>query len=585
MALTDPALAAAVDRLRRHVVDAGLTDAGAYGDPGLADAFGDSAATGALRDSAAAGACRDTAAEPAGTGEPVVVVTDRNLPESTLTALTARAARGSPVVLLGPTVPAAPRQWAAACGLTVAAGGEPRVTAVHDVRLRPGPDAGALADRLVDHAHSSGAHLGAHTHVSDQVLVAAAGDGTEVLVTARLGLDTVPVAVRRGQLLAWTLGATPAALDTPALRRLVLLSIRELLALPAALPAGRVRIGLLGYGAIGHEHNRAVAAVAGLALTSVCDRSDERLAAARALAPDARTTNDPDALLDEPSVDLIVVSTPPDSHAHWALRALAAGKHVVVEKPFAISTADADTVLAAAERADRLAVVYQNRRWDPDHLALRRAVRAGLLGELFSIETFVGGYGHPCNLWHSDSGVSGGVFYDWGAHVLDQILDLVPAPVEHVTAASHKRVWHDVTNADHARVTVRFVGGAEAEFVYSDIAAALKPRWYVLGTAGAVVGQWRREKVVSRNDIGALAEDPLAPADSPPVLDLHTADGSVTRLAQPPAPPYPFHRELADHLLAGVPMSVTGRTSRRVLSVMEAAATSAATGSVPVVPR
>ncbi len=284
-------------------------------------------------------------------------------------------------------------------------------------------------------------------------------------------------------------------------------------------------------------------------------------------------------------VDLVVVSTPPSTHAAWALRALEAGKHVVVEKPFAIRTEEADQVLAVAEAADLLAVVYQNRRTDPDYLALRRLVTEGTLGEVFQVDTFVGGYGHPCNLWHSDEAVSGGAFYDWGSHVLDQVLDLVPTDIEHVTAATHKLRWFDVTNADHSRVTVRFVDGTEAEFVHSDLAAALKPRWYVLGTLGAVVGSWRTEKVVSRNDIGTLVEDVLAPADSPPDLDLHSADGSVTRVAMPAPEPYRFHREVADRVRLGLPMSITGAQSRRVLSVMEAARESAADHGRPVVPR
>jgi predicted dehydrogenase len=210
---------------------------------------------------------------------------------------------------------------------------------------------------------------------------------------------------------------------------------------------------------------------------------------------------------------------------------------------------------------------------------------AGLLGEVFHLEAFVGGYGHPCNLWHSDVEASGGAFYDWGAHVLDQVLDLLPQDVEYVTATEQKRMWLDVTNADHSRETIRFAGGAEASFLYSDLAAALKPRWYLLGTRGAVVGHWRTERVIARSDIGTLAEDVLAPADSPPLLDLHAADGSVTRLATPAGPPYAFHTELADRLQLGLPMSVTGEQSRRVLSVMEAASCSARDGGRPVTPR
>jgi predicted dehydrogenase len=297
------------------------------------------------------------------------------------------------------------------------------------------------------------------------------------------------------------------------------------------------------------------------------------------------TTTSADDLLGRDDLDLVVVSTPPSSHAGWALRALAAGRHVVIEKPFALRTSEADEVIASARTADRLAVVYQNRRFDPDHLAVRRSIQHGDIGEVFHVEVFVGGYGHPCNLWHSDEGVSGGAFYDWGAHLLDQVLDLIPAEIEHVTASAHKRRWFDVTNADHSRVSVRFAGGAEAHFIHSDLAAALKPRWYVLGTEGAIVGHWRAERIVGRSDIGTLVEDVLAPADSPPQLERHAPDGSVTRMAAPAPEPYGFHRELADQLRWGLPMSVTAAQSRRVLSVMEAASESAAAAGRPVVPR
>jgi predicted dehydrogenase len=384
------------------------------------------------------------------------------------------------------------------------------------------------------------------------------------------------------RVLGWLPGATPEAVEAPGATRLLLLALRHALGIVGPAP---VRVGLLGYGAIGDEHRRAVEHVPGLVLSAVCDASPARLEAVRAVAPAAALHASAQALLADPGVDLVVVSTPPDTHATWARAALAAGKHVVVEKPFALTTAEVDGLLAQARARGLLASCYQNRRFDPDHLALRRLARSGRLGELFHLEAFVGGYGHPCNLWHSDAGTSGGAVYDWGAHVVDQLLDLVPDDVEHVSATEHRRVWHDVTNADHARVTIRFAGGAEATFVHSDIAAALKPRWYVLGTGGAVVGSWRAERVVSRSDIGTLVEDVLAPADAPPLLDLHAPDGSVTRLATPPGRPYAYHAELADSLRFGLPTTVTPVQSRRVVAVLEAAETSARSGGGPVTPR
>ena len=333
-----------------------------------------------------------------------------------------------------------------------------------------GPDGQRLHSAF--HVHGDHAHHDEHEHLSGQVAtVERIADDVRVLRTARLGLTDHPVLTWRPSTAtaAWTMGTTPDAVADRDATRLLVQVLREMAEQPAPEP---VRVGLLGYGAIGHEHSRAVRAVDGLTLTAVCDTSQERLHHAEAAAPGVATTTSAEALLERDDVDLVVVSTPPSTHATWALRAIAAGRHVVVEKPFAIRTAEADEVLAAAADAQLLAVVYQNRRFDPDHLAVRRMVDRGDLGEVFHIETFVGGYGHPCNLWHSDEGVSGGAFYDWGSHLLDQVLDLVPTQIEHVTAASHKRHWFDVTNADHSRVTVRFVDGVEAEFTHSDLAAA-----------------------------------------------------------------------------------------------------------------
>jgi scyllo-inositol 2-dehydrogenase (NADP+) len=549
--LREPELAGAVGRLRRRLDGVGLRDVG------------------------------DLVDDPRGGGraDAVVVWVDHPLPEAVPEVLTRAAV---PVVLAGPTLDRADPDGslAEAAGLVP---GSP--TARHDVRLRPGRDGAALADRLLDHTHRGSAHLGDHVHVAERVLrVDKAADDVEVLLSAQVGLTEHPMAAWRPStgVLTWTLGTNPDVLEQRSTTRLLVLAIRTALGLPAPPP---IRVGLLGYGAIGHEHSRAVRSVAGMELTAVGDAAPERLVAAREHAPGVSCHADGERLLADPSVDLVVVSTPPNSHAAWAMAALRSGKHVIVEKPFALRTEEADAVLDTAGQQGLLATVYQNRRFDPDHLAVRRAVRAGQIGRLFHLEAFVGGYGHPCNLWHSDAAVSGGVVYDWGAHVLDQILDLIPDAVEQVTAAEQKRMWLDVTNADHSRVTLRFAGGAEATFVYSDLAAALKPRWYVLGTLGAIVGHWRSERVVSRDDVGLLAEDVLAPADSPPLLDLHAADGSVTRLAAPPAPPYAFHAELADQLQLGLPMSVTGAQSRRVLAVMEAATASVASAGRPVQPR
>ena len=493
-------------------------------------------------------------------GGAVLVLGTDALPEHVEDALLADP---RPVLLVGPRMSTA---------LTDAAGLVPGVvTPVHEVRVRPGPDAGELMVR------SAGDVL-----VRDRwTLQEKVADDVELLLTANSAFTDHPVATWRAATgtAVLTLGSTLEAYTDPGWQRLVHRLLRRLLGQVDGAP---VRVGVLGYGAIGHEHNAAIALTEGLTLTAVADPNPLRVDAARELAPQVRGHDTGEDLLADDEVDLVVVSTPPNTHAEWVLRSLEAGKHVVVEKPFCLTVAEADRQIAAAAERGLSLSVYQNRRWDADYLALKKVVRSGRLGEVFHLETFLGGYGHPCNYWHSDERVSGGAIYDWGSHFLDWVLDLLPQQVEWVSATAHKRVWHDVTNADHSRVLLHFTDGVEAEFTHSDLAAALKPKFYVLGTTGGLIGDWRHERVVARSSIGTLLEDRLAHSDSPAALRLFDADGSETQLAVPAPPPQPFHRELADALLSGAPMSVTPEGSRRNIAVMQAATTSAASGGRPV---
>jgi predicted dehydrogenase len=498
----------------------------------------------------------------------LVVLSDQPPGEAREDELLAAVGAGQRLLLLGSTVDA----WRTADRLLELAGVVPGArTPLHATRVRPGPQ-GQVAARTGGDVEL----------VESWTLLDKVADGTEVLLTANVRLVDHPVATARAGIATCTLGTRAEVLTDQAFQRLVHRVIRHVTGQQDGAALG---VGILGYGAIGHEHNKAIRAVDGLELTAVCDTNPERIASARELAPDVAAHADGAAMLADDDVDIVIVSTWPSTHAEWALAALRAGKHVVVEKPFCITTDEADEMVEAAAAGDRTLAVYQNRRWDPDYLALKRIVRSGAIGEVFHYESFIGSFGHPCNFWHSDAQVSGGAIYDWGSHYLDWLLDLVPGDVERVSATTQKLVWHDVSNADHSVVRLRFANGVDAEFTHSDIAAAMKPKWYVLGTAGAVVGSWRSEKVVARSAIGTLEEDLLAASDSPARLQVHSADGSVTEVAIPSAPAQPFHRELADHLLSGAPMSVTPQGSRRNIAVMEAATESARRGGLPVTPR
>ncbi len=342
-----------------------------------------------------------------------------------------------------------------------------------------------------------------------------------------------------------------------------------------------VGVGLVGYGAIARAHAASISATPGLRLSGVCDVSPQRreLAAGEWNVPvHARV----ESLFDDPDVGLCVVGTPPSSHAESVLAAIAAGKHVVCEKPFALRTEEVDRMVDSAAIRDRVLTVFQSRRWDPDFIALREVVESGRIGDVFYMESFIGGYSHPCDFWHSHEPISGGTIYDWGSHYFDWVLRLIPGSVRSVSAQAHKRVWHDVTNADQVRVDLTFADGAQSSFLQSDIAAALKPKWYVLGTRGAVVGEWREETILSRGPTGEVTEEHPAPADSPARLKVLRPAGDAGSheevLVLPKRDENGFYRNLADHLAWGERLAVTPAEARRTVAVMEAATQSIARG-------
>ena len=385
--------------------------------------------------------------------------------------------------------------------------------------------------------------------------------------------------VGRGWLFHTGLGAEAGTWSVPVFQQLVYRAIRHCAGCVEGPPLG---VAMLGYGAIGREHCSAVSQVRGLELRAVCDRSPARLEVARQNFSAVATTTELAAIACDPAIDLVIVSTPPNTHARFAMELLEAGKHVVVEKPFCLTTSEADAMTARADAVGRVLTVYQCRRWDPDYLAIKRVVDSGAIGEVFHLETFIGSFSHPCDYWHSQQAISGGIFYDWGSHYLDWILNLLPGAVQSVSGSEQKRIWHDVSNADQARIGLRLAGGREAEFMHSDIAAAAKPKWYILGTKGAIVADWRSETVKARSWSGDLLESHLAPSEALPTVTVHLRQENGTidsqRLTLPPPPIFPFHRNLANHILAGEALAVTPVQARRNIAVMEAATTSAREG-------
>jgi len=192
--------------------------------------------------------------------------------------------------------------------------------------------------------------------------------------------------------------------------------------------AAPIRVALIGYGYVGRVfHAPLIRAVPGLDLTVIGSSRPE--AEVHATSPGTRVIADPEAAARADGVDLVVIATPNTSHAPLATAALAAGKHVVVDKPFTISLTEARTVAAAAEEAGRVLSVFQNRRLDSDFLTVEAALASGRLGRLVEFESRIDRWRPEVqDRWRERPGPGGGLWFDLGSHLVDQALKLFGLP-------------------------------------------------------------------------------------------------------------------------------------------------------------
>lgn len=169
----------------------------------------------------------------------------------------------------------------------------------------------------------------------------------------------------------------------------------------------------------------------GLKLHSIVQRSPVEGNSAPADHPSLKHFTSIDAMLADPEIDLVVLSTPPNTHFDLAKKIIEAGKHVLAEKPFVPTSAQADILVKLAREKNKLLCVYQNRRWDADFLTVQHLIKEDKLGRLYEFETHYDRYRaeKPTNWKGTMSMTEGnGALYDLGTHLIDQVYVLFGKP-------------------------------------------------------------------------------------------------------------------------------------------------------------
>lgn len=246
-----------------------------------------------------------------------------------------------------------------------------------------------------------------------------------------------------------------------------------------------IRVGLIGYGFAGKTFHAPLAgAIDGLALVAVASSDAKKV---HADLPDVRVYPRPDALIADESIDLVIIATPNDTHAPLSRAALEAGKHVVVDKPFALDLAEARGLIETAERVGRHLWVFHNRRWDSDFLTVKAAIEVGTVGRVADFESRIDRF-RPAvrDRWREHAVPGAGIWYDLGPHMIDQVLLLFGLP-DTVTASIAKQRESARTD-DWAHVILGY-GERRVIIQAAMLVAGGSARFTVHGTGGSIVKQ------------------------------------------------------------------------------------------------
>lgn len=334
-----------------------------------------------------------------------------------------------------------------------------------------------------------------------------------------------------------------------------------------------IRVGLVGYGYAGRIfHAPLVQAVEGLALCAVASSRPE---AVHADWPDATVYADPEAMIVDPEIDLVVIATPNTTHADLARLALDQGKAVVVDKPFTVTMAEARALVSQAEATCCLLSVFHNRRWDSDFLTVRQAMEDGLVGRVTHFESRFDRFRPEVrSRWREQAGPGSGVWYDLGPHLVDQALLIFGLPDR--VLANLAALRSGAVSDDWAQVVLLY-GDRRVSLQASMLVAGGTSRFVVHGERGSL------EKQHADRQEAQLLEG-LAPGgagwgeDLDPMI-LHQADGSTQRISAQAGDQRAFYAGVRDAIGGRAHNPVPPIQALAVMAVVEAAILSSAEGA------
>ena len=332
----------------------------------------------------------------------------------------------------------------------------------------------------------------------------------------------------------------------------------------------QITVGLIGYGLAGSVfHAPLVNAEPHMRLAGVVTSRKDQVAND---LPGVRVLGSVEELLADPAIELVIVASPNTTHVPFARAALHAGKHVVIDKPFAPTLGEADALIALAEEKGRLLSVFHNRRWDDGFLTTRHCIDQGLVGTVAHYEVHFDRFRPAIKQgWREQPLKGSGLLYDLGPHLIDQALVLFGLP---------KAVTSDVITQrpqavmdDYFHLILDY-GRMRAVLHAATLVCRPGPHFILHGDAGS----FSKHGLDPQEAALKAGWRPGMPGWGETIHHgvLTRADGTETMIETLPGQYEAYYAAIAASIRDGVPLPVTGREARDVMLVLEAALRSAA---------
>ena len=330
-----------------------------------------------------------------------------------------------------------------------------------------------------------------------------------------------------------------------------------------------IRVGLVAFGMAGRVfHGPLISSVDGLELAAVVERSSDHAAARY---PGIRTYRALEELLGDASIDLVVVATPSGSHFDVAKQVIAAGKHLVVDKPTAVRSSEiAELIRLSGERRLQL-IPFHNRRWDGDFRTIQKLLQERVLGRLVFMQSTFDRWnpGQTRRPWKDDPGQGGGMLLDLGTHVTDQILALFGKPQAVNGEVRRERDGEGANDAFTARLDYE---GLTVELGANCLSSLARPRYHLRGTHGNYWKHGVDPQEAALNQVTHIeAEDwGKEPAAAWGALAATADGGMVSRPVEPVPGDYRlYYAGVRDAVLGRAPAPVSALDAWRVARILE----------------